>query len=296
MLSALVLALGAILGGDGRAPFAQNVQTGEFPERWIDGTDCTREPAVQVHWYNPATAILRQSLCTNFEGPFLYVLFGTDEALLLDTGASGIDLKSTVEEVILTWEARFTRRLKRLVVAHSHSHGDHVAGDAGLRSIAHAEVVGLSVNAVASFFGISNWPDGVAKFDLSGRILDVIPIPGHEPAHIAIYDRLTGLLLTGDTLYPGRLYFPRNDFATYRQSVTRLAEFVRNVTVTWVLGAHIEMTSQAQVDFPFMSRRHPNEHRLQLPASALTELKRILDSMGNVPQITRNADFIVFPQ
>jgi hydroxyacylglutathione hydrolase len=139
MLSALVFALAAILGVDGRSAFAQNVQTGGFPERWIDGTDYAREPAVQVHWYNPATAILRQSLCTNFEGPFLYVLFGTEEALLLDTGASGIDLKSTMEEVIQAWETRFARRLRRLVVAHSHSHGDHVSGDAELRSIAHAE-------------------------------------------------------------------------------------------------------------------------------------------------------------
>ena len=63
-------------------------------------------------------------------------------------------------------------------------------------------MVGLSSTAVASFFGISAWPTEIVEYDLGGRIIDVIPIPGHQSAHIALYDRQTGLLLTGDTLYP----------------------------------------------------------------------------------------------
>jgi len=29
--------------------------------------------------------------------------------------------------------------------------------------------------------------------------------PGHHPAAVTYYDRYSGILLTGDTVYPGRL-------------------------------------------------------------------------------------------
>ena len=45
--------------------------------------------------------------------------------------------------------------------------------------------------AIAQFFGLS-WPTGTASYDLGNRIVDIVPIPGHENAHVAIYDRRTG--------------------------------------------------------------------------------------------------------
>jgi len=48
-------------------------EPGSFPERWISGgPDCGTEPALQVHAYNRDLFILRQSLCTSFEAPFIY--------------------------------------------------------------------------------------------------------------------------------------------------------------------------------------------------------------------------------
>jgi hydroxyacylglutathione hydrolase len=60
-----------------------------FPERWDDGAD-PAAPDHQVHWYDERTAIIRQSLRTNFEGPFLYLLLGAERALLLDTGTGHV--------------------------------------------------------------------------------------------------------------------------------------------------------------------------------------------------------------
>ena len=48
--------------------------------------------------------------------------------------------------------------------------------------------------AVRALFGIHRWPDDTATFDLGGRVLDILPIPGHQPASIAIHDRRTGVL------------------------------------------------------------------------------------------------------
>ena len=50
---------------------------------WIDGTTAT-EPQMQVQRYDRDTYVIRQSIRTNFEGPFLYLLFGDDQATLLE--------------------------------------------------------------------------------------------------------------------------------------------------------------------------------------------------------------------
>jgi glyoxylase-like metal-dependent hydrolase (beta-lactamase superfamily II) len=39
--------------------------------------------------------------------------------------------------------------------------------------------------------------------------------PGHHVASIALYDRRTGNLLTGDSLYAGRLYVNEADVPAY---------------------------------------------------------------------------------
>jgi hypothetical protein len=40
-----------------------------------------------VHRYEPQTCVLRQSPCANCEADFLYLLIGSEKALLIDTGA-----------------------------------------------------------------------------------------------------------------------------------------------------------------------------------------------------------------
>ena len=54
------------------------VERGVLPMRWTaESPDCAAAPAFLVHEYNPRFYILRQSGCTNFEKPFLYLLLGT---------------------------------------------------------------------------------------------------------------------------------------------------------------------------------------------------------------------------
>jgi glyoxylase-like metal-dependent hydrolase (beta-lactamase superfamily II) len=188
-------------------------------------------------------------------------LFGQTRALLEDTGSASppIPLYATVKRIIDRWLLNHGMSTIPLTVAHSHSHGDHVANDNQFIGQPHTTVVGLSQTAVAQFFGITNWPEQIVEYDLGGRILDVIPIPGHQVAHIAFYDRNTQLLLTGDTLYPGRLYI--SDFPAYTESVQRLVDFTATNTVSYVLGTHIEMSTTRGEDFPLGSTFHPNEHR-----------------------------------
>ena len=50
---------------------------------WINGVSAN-EPQMQVQRYDEDTYVIRQSIRTNFEGPFLYLLFGSGRALLIE--------------------------------------------------------------------------------------------------------------------------------------------------------------------------------------------------------------------
>jgi glyoxylase-like metal-dependent hydrolase (beta-lactamase superfamily II) len=274
------------------APAASN--THRFAH-WIDGTTQS-EPKMQVQRYDADTFVIRQSVHTNFEAPFLYLLFGRDRALLLDTGAGGLAIRPAVDAVIARWLADHKRTSIPLVVAHSHGHGDHHQGDREFAGRPDTVVVGLKPEAVASFFGVAHWPDDIATFDLGGRALSILPTPGHEPAHIMVYDPRTRLLFSGDMLYAGRLYVPVDQFPTFVASADRVAAFARTHPVAMLLGTHIEMTNVAGKDYPMEAATHPNEHPLELPASAITRLQAAVHGMAKSPAIASQGDFIVYPR
>lgn len=261
---------------------------------WIDGTKA--EPTTQVQRVDPDTFVIRQSVRTNFEAPFLYLLFGHDRALLIDSGAGGLKVRPAVDAVIAEWLAVHHRASIPLVVAHSHGHGDHHQGDSEFAARPDTTVVGLTPEAVAAFFGVAHWPDGIATYDLGGRPLSIIPTPGHEPAHIMVYDPRTRLLLSGDMLYAGRLYVPTDQWATFAASADRLAAFVASHDVAMLLGAHIEMTNTPGKDYAMQAPEHPDEHPLELPPDAPTRLQAAVHRMGSAPVIGNEGDFIVYPR
>ncbi|WP_419827201.1 MBL fold metallo-hydrolase [Sphingomonas sp.] len=287
---ACLLLAGALCLAAGSAPPA-------FPAfaPWTDGTKAD-EPELQVQRVDPDTIVLRQSVRTNFEAPFLYLLFGKDRALLLDTGAGGLAIRPTVDRLIGDWQARHGGHPIHLVVAHTHGHGDHHAGDGEFRDRPDTDVVGLAPAQVAAFFGVADWPRGTGHLDLGGRVLDVLPTPGHEPAHIMIYDARTRLLFSGDMLYPGRLYVPTDHFGEFRASADRLAAFAATHPIRALLGAHVEMTTTPGKDYPFEAATHPSEHALPLPPAAIAELRQAAGRAGTRPEIDRHTDFILYPR
>jgi hydroxyacylglutathione hydrolase len=155
-------------------------------------------------------------------------------------------------------------------------------------------VVGKKPEDVRAFFGIANWPNQQVTLDLGGRILDIIPIPGHEASSIAVYDRKTRILLTGDTVYPGRLYI--RDWPAFKSSIERLASFVKTHEVSQVLGTHIEMSTTPGVDYPVRTTYQPEEHDLQMTPANILELYDAVSKMGDTPVRDIHKDFIVYPR
>jgi hydroxyacylglutathione hydrolase len=280
------------------AAFAQtppSIEPGSFPPTWITGgPNCLTVPDWQIHEYNPNLYILRESGCTNYEKPFLYLLFGKEKALLIDTGAGASDAAAITQKLLAKWLKRNQRESIELVVVHTHAHGDHTAGDKGFDGLPHTTLIPATVEAHQKAFGIAQWPGQPGTIDLGGRIVDVIAIPGHQPAHVAYYDRQTAILHTGDHLYPGRLYV--SDWAAYVESTRRLVQFTETRPVAHIVGCHVEQSATPFVDYPVGTAYQPQEHVPELSRGTLLELMAGLEALHGKPARVFFRDFTIWPR
>jgi glyoxylase-like metal-dependent hydrolase (beta-lactamase superfamily II) len=249
--------------------------SGDLNVSWIHGSQRGRDrtdPAFQVHRYDAHTYILRQSKNDTAEAPFLYLLFGNNRAMLLDTGAGkqspARPLRAIVDSLVREWLNDHPRDRYELVIVHTHGHNDHVAGDIQFTDRPATTVIGRELSAVQEYFGLTNWPDQTVHLDLGGRVLDVTGSPGHHQAAITLYDPWTGFLFTGDTVLPGRIY--AFDYPAFLATIDRLLQFAGRRTVTYVMGAHVEMTRTPGLAYPLGSTYQPDEPRLQMTVQQLT--------------------------
>src|SRR4051812_37969759 len=274
--------------------------------QWIHGThNCglSTDPLIQVHPFDDDTFVLRMSKCYSFEGNFIYLLFGDTRAVVFDTGGppgppnphNHVDLpiRQTVDSIIDGWVKKRGLDDIDLVVAHTHSHGDHVFWDRQFVGRPRTTVVRPTRTDVKAFFGLPDWPDGEATLELGNRGLTVFPIPGHEASHIAVYDPRNKWLLTGDTLYAGLLTIEKEHWDAYRASAARLARFAHAHEITYVLGNHIEMKSQPRQLYPIGTTYQPDEHPLPLTAAHIDQLHAACEAMANNPHRDVHDDFII---
>lgn len=273
---------------------------------WMHGRPArssVEDPPLQVHWVDPDTAILRQSKQLTYEAPFLFLLLGGHTALLLDTGAvrdpAAMPLEKTVAGLVEAWQSRQNpgdaiadASQYRLVVAHTHAHSDHVAADAQFSGRAATTVVGTGVADVVEYFGFEAWPAEVVTFDLGGRVLEITGCPGHHESAIAIFDPQTRLLLTGDSIYPGRLYV--GDMPAFVDSLDRLAPLAEQRQVSAVIGCHIEMTGTPGLDYPIGTKYQPDEPKLAMTLDRLCAVRDAAHEVASHPGVHVFDDFIIF--
>jgi glyoxylase-like metal-dependent hydrolase (beta-lactamase superfamily II) len=183
-----------------------------------------------------------------FQETISYLIVGSTEALLFDTGL-GIGRISGVAEELTPLP---------VTVLNSHTHFDHVGGNAEFDRILAMDTAYTRANA-AGFphavlagevapaalcrplpagveagefctrpFAPSRWLRGGEVLDLGGRRLSVLPVPGHTPDAVALYDEEAGLLFTGDTFYEGPiwLFVPETSWSAYAASADPLAALV----------------------------------------------------------------------
>jgi glyoxylase-like metal-dependent hydrolase (beta-lactamase superfamily II) len=250
--------------------------------RWNPGAlDCRpgTEPVIQVHAYNASTYILRESLCATSEAPFMYLLIGSQRALLIDTGDVADPARAPLARTVLGLLPMTGAARLPLLVVHSHRHSDHRAGDPQFARLPGVQVVGYDLAAVKRFYGFADWPAGQATLDLGGRQVDVLPAPGHQETEVVFYDRQTALMFSGDFLLPGRLLV--DDAAADAASARRVAAFAADKPIAYVLGGHIEMNLDGGL-YGLGSRYHPGERPLQLSKTELMALPGIVGGFRGV--------------
>jgi len=274
------------------APVWADLTPGALSLRW-DGGAKTCAPAssstpIQVQGYNAQTFVLRETLCATWEAPFMYLLLGSKQALLIDTGDIADPKVMPLERTVMDLLPGQAALKMPLIVVHSHGHLDHRAGDPQFEQAPGIQLVPSDLEQVRKYFSFGDWPNGGAQIDLGDRIIDVLPAPGHHPAQLVYYDRNTGLVFSGDFLLPGRLLV--DDFDAYEASARRVADFLKDRPVSYVLGGHIEKSRTGEL-FPWQSTDHPDERELQLTKEDVLALPTALRSFNGF--YTRTGDFVI---
>lgn len=256
---------------------AQAITPGSLEVSWVNGSEnCEQsaEPPLQTYQYNSDTYIFRQNPCVSFEANFIYLLVGTEKALLIDSGA--VDNPETMP-LAQQISKLLSDKTISLIVAHTHSHSDHKKGDAQFSERANTLIIPHKLAALKEFYQLNDWPNKTSSIDLGDRKVTVIPTPGHHENHVSFFDHSTGILFTGDFLFPGRLLV--DDIEVYSKSAKRLVKFSQNNSIHTIFGSHIEINSQGE-EYSFGSQFHPNEHPLPLFQQDLMTLPEALNNFN----------------
>jgi hydroxyacylglutathione hydrolase len=280
-----LLALGVLLTS---SPCWSQLVTGSMDVHWNEGApNCANnpQPPFHIHQYNARTFIFRENFCATFEAPFMYLLIGSTKAVLIDTGDVADPSQMPLAKTVMNLLPGHDSAKLPLLVVHTHRHLDHRAGDGQFTPLANVQVVGFDIDSVRRYYNFNDWPNSLAQINLGDRTVDVIPTPGHNETEVSFYDRNTGLLFSGDFLMPGRLLIDNSgaDLA----SAERVAAFVRDRPISFVLGGHIELNSAGNT-FPWGSRYHPHEHALQMTKDDLLALPAVIRSFNGFYTVRGN--------
>jgi glyoxylase-like metal-dependent hydrolase (beta-lactamase superfamily II) len=122
--------------------------------------------------------------------------------------------------------------LEIVTIVNTHGHGDHTAGNAGLKALTGARVHIHELDG-DRYAGADVLLSAEETLQLGDITFDVIHTPGHTPGGICLH--AAGNLFTGDTLFvgdSGRTDLAGGDRPTLGKSIRRLMKLPDH-TVVW---------------------------------------------------------------
>ena len=143
---------------------------------------------------------------------YLVICPQTGKALGVDPGVSPESLLSIIR----------SRELSLQVLANTHGHPDHIAGNAEVLKVTGAKLAANLLDVPKAEIALSEG----SQLQIGEITVDVLHTPGHTPGSLVFNPQ--GALITGDTLFVtrcGRADFLGSDPAALYHSLLRLAAF-----------------------------------------------------------------------
>ncbi|MGR4971770.1 MBL fold metallo-hydrolase [Pseudomonas sp. LARHCG127] len=206
-----------------------------------------------------------------YQKNFSYLLVGTNQALMFDSGANQ---KEDITEV--------AREItdKPLSMLPSHLHFDHLGGlhnfqsiylvdtpftrrfkgKDGLYHVPEPVYLGNIDHMVVPPFKVARLVQPGETIDLGGLKVRLMSVPGHTPDEVALYDETHNILLAGDHVYPSWLL--AGNLKDYVASLDATLKVIDQQTV--IYGAHAD------------------EDPTQVPAMTHADVRAIRDKMAQI--------------
>jgi len=184
-----------------------------------------------------ARKIFPDTWCISGEGCDCYLLIGEDEALMIDSGMSTLDIRSFAQTL--------TQKPVKSVI-NTHQHFDHTAANGWFDTVyATAGIARSAKNTMgenpANYkldYAFTIVHDGDI-LPLKGRMLRIIELDCHAPGNLAVLDETARLLFPGDEIEcqqvlllpgyaeePGQLHAkPAASIETYKNAMLKLKGF-----------------------------------------------------------------------
>ena len=168
----------------------------------------------------------------------MYIVEGTNRALLIDTGTNCEALDEVVRKI--------TSKPFDVVVLHNHP--DH-AGNIRYFDEVYMHSLDTTVRLGNSVFnGKYIWLKDGDVFDLGNRKIEVIWTPGHTPGSIVLLDPAINACYTSDSFGSGQVWMQLEPFVpmkTYYESCVRMEKIMREQNITKIYCGHYPYVKQA---------------------------------------------------
>lgn len=159
----------------------------------------------------------------------MYILEGEDRAMLIDTGTKCTDLDKVVRQITS----------KPLDVVITHNHLDH-AGNIHYFDEVYMHPLDSTVRDIP-YEGKYIWMKEGDVFDLGGRQLEVVLMPGHTPGSIVLLDKSHNACFSGDAFGSGQVWLqlvPHVSMKDYYDSCVRMEKIMKEQGISKIYCGH----------------------------------------------------------